>query len=360
MSEIENGYVPPEAVKIAEVSREAAAEIFLSTSKEVVEKFGFGPQQPKSQAEIRGRLAANREFVSGILRRVYGDDARVQRLAADEDVQLAYVQNIQKMAEKERVRKDGSPYYLHAQQASRRFLEFAPEDPVVVKEGVIGALLHDYLEEGDGASPASIAELRASFGSQGEEFPEELALLTEPYYIEDGEAQNPDYGIDYDALKEKTGKGRKELETVIFGLMMENSRVMQLVVPVDKLDNVGDCDIVQRKKTAKKIPDAASPEYRAALIGNLAKTIGTYLYYANRVNRPETQQSRVALEKAVAEKVASLRAEFPELEQEVQKVVQKFEKVQNNPETRQLLLSELASYYKKLDLNTAAEKFETA
>src|SRR3989338_4077245 len=149
--------------------------------------------------------------------------------------------NIQKMVQFGRKRKNGNAaYYTHPQSVSMEFAAHAPADKEALKTGVIGALLHDYLEEGNGVSRESVAELKGIFSGLGERS-EELALLTEPNYIEDGKRERNDLlaAVNYDTLKEKTNLGKKELETVMFGLMMESSPLMQLVVPVDKLDNVG-------------------------------------------------------------------------------------------------------------------------
>jgi len=357
-------------VNSSELSEQAhIVEALKMNSENLIREMGFAPNTEMTLSELKTAIAEHETRIVSGIRAAYEpyDIAGSRDLGSDPDVQLAYAMNIQKMTQKERVRKNGLPYYTHPQSVSQRFVSLKPESASTRKMGVMGALLHDYLEEGDGVSRKSLKDLREAFGSMGTEFVEQLVLLTEPNYIEKGVKSNPDSSdaINYDELKDgkgeykkdKIGHGRKVLETVIFGMILERSPLMQLVVPVDKLDNVGDCDLIQRKKIAKEIPPT-DPAYHDRLVENVAKSIGTFAFYAENCTSSEAQESRRALEDAVNEKINSLSEELPELRGKVAETLARFKEIQNNPEHRKTLLNEVKKYYKGLGLSTVVEKLE--
>lgn len=332
----------------------------LEKSAGLIRAFGFEKGKPLASDDLVGLVDKNSQEIQAVLRQGYGEDVLPQGIVADKNVQAAFLMNIQKMVEFARVRKDGSPYYIHPQMAGYELAQHMPDDLQAAKEGFIGALLHDYFEEGDGVSREALPAMQAAFPEMGPDFAESLVMMTEPNYREKGELENKnlDLAVDYDALKESTGYGRKSLETVAFCIMLRSNRVMQLVVPVDKLANVGDCDQVQRKKTLKDAPDKASPEYREKLLENLAKTIATYRIYAENCTDPGAVKSKEALLHAVQDKIHSLAVEFPELAEVVAKRTEVFWKIMNDSVIRNRLIDQLTMYFSGLGLSDSVVSLE--
>jgi len=336
----------------------------IDKSKLLIELFGFEEGKKVNVAEIREKIDQHQSQVKDALiltfEHINPDIGRV--LANQPDVQLAYLLNIQKMVEYNRFRRDGSPYFVHPQMVSQKLVEHAPESESSRIQGVVGALLHDYIEEGDQISPEIVAELRNNFDSLGREMAEELILLTEPNYIEKGEKKGSTFegAINYDELGVLSGKGRKTLETAMFGLMMSNSKLMQLVVPVDKLDNVLDCDVVQKRK-AKKAANGNAEVFAAKYLENIAKTLSTYLFYAENCVDPESWSSKEALEKQVQQKIETLVQNEPELaslETVISAKLSELRAVLANSEVKNAMQKQLRDYYGSLGLNEFADKLQ--
>ena len=336
-------------------------EQLVEVSRQLAQLCDFKPKESKSLEAVRAGLQDNQTALVQALQAVYADaEPDVKKsLTTDPDIQLAFLLNIQKMVEHEKVRKDGSPYYTHPQSVSQRLAAFAPADREALRDGMIGSLLHDYLEEGDGVSVESIRGLEAAF-PENKNLAQELVLLTEPNFIEKGAKERPDLpqAVDYDALKAETGYGRKTLEIIAFALMMRESRVMQLVVPVDKLDNVGDCDVVVKKKIAKDIPDKNSPEFHEQAAKRTAETLTKFSLYARMCELPEAAATRQALESAVKAKISSLVVEFPEMERLVEAKTKEFETLMQDPKIRQPLTKQLKDYFSGLGITFFEQRWD--
>ncbi len=323
----------------------------------LVKELGFHAKEPVSIKALHARIQEHDTEIKKVLEHAYA--GRIpETILSDSDFQSAFVMNLQKMVQFERTRKNDSPYYFHPIEASQELSMHPPEDEEALKIGMIGALLHDYLEEGDLVSRASLKEFREIFPSLSEEDQEGLVMQTEPNYVENGKVENPhlDVYIDYDVLKEQTGLDRKQLEPILFLMMTRANRVSQIVVPVDKLANVGDCDIVQRKKVQKEVSDQNSPEYKNKLLAHLVKTLGTYALYADGCILPDAQKSKSALIAAIEEKVNVLSSEFPYLSEEVKKATKVFRQRFQDPKIRTTLSSQLVPYLQGIGLIDMAKK----
>ncbi len=342
--------------------REIRVGKLIKRTQEVAQKFGFVRDKRFSISELnearRSHHTDAERFVLDMFAEVHL--ALAESLAGDAHIQLASLMNAQKMIEKDRRRKDGSPYYIHPESVSQQLLIHAPENWEALKQGIIGALLHDYLEEGDGAGIESLEELRAAFGEMGLEFVEDLVLLTEPNFIEKGKKERPelDAAVNYDALEEATGYRRKQLETVAFGLLMGVSRLMQLVVPVDKLDNVGDCDVVARKKLAKDFPGAPNREYFDAVQHKVAETLAKFVFYGDQIRGTESQNSKSAILAAVQKKIEDLSPECPGLKRAIGIRVDELQSLLDDSRVRAAILSQLRDYYQSLKLDTVLARLE--
>lgn len=340
------------SIKQNEAERKAE---LINQSEELVRLFGFTKGKKIGLSEIGEKLDQNRGRVKEALLLIYEqqDPKLAAELASQREVQLAFLLNIQKMVEFERTRKNGDPYYVHPESVSQKIVDYPPSDVKSVQEGVIGALLHDYLEEGDGVSPQSIAELRSAFSSFSPQMAEDLALLTEPNFIEKGKIEKPELpqAINYDKLIEKFGKNRKTFETVIFSMMLKNSKLMQMVVPVDKIDNVGDCEIIQKKKAAK---DAKSPEeFNKKYLENMAKALATFLFYAENCTFPESQASRRALNEKAHQKIEQMMKVEPalaDLNNAVEAKLKEYRVMVEDKEILAALKEELKNYFGSLGL----------
>ena len=338
-------------------SPEEKKDTVLEATQSMIEAFGFRSGKRVSIEEIQQKMSDKEPFMHQSLSAVYGENLP-NFLASDGDFQRAFILNIQKMVEFARVRKDGSPYFLHPITASQELLRYAPQDLNTLKAGAIGAILHDFLEEGDGVSRESVSEFQSMFSDLSADDVEGLVMLTEPNYKENGKVENPNLAVavDYDALKQQTGFDRKQLEPVIFLIMARANRMQQLVIPVDKLANVGDCDIVQRKKALKDSPDATSPEFHKKFLSYMAKTLGTYALYAEGCIDSEAKQSKQALEVAIEEKIENMSKELPDLAEEVKKKTQEFIRMSENPMIHQAVAAELVPYLRGLGLVRSAER----
>ena len=328
-------------------------------SAQLANELGFAEDVSISPEELQEYLRYHAAQIASALEQCYGKYLSPE-LAEDFDVQMAFLMNIQKMIEKNKIRKDGSRYYLHPQMAAFQLLKHPPENPQDRKMGLIGALLHDYIEEGEGISGHAITAFKQFLPNLASSDIEELIMLTEPNYQEDGKIENPDFDsyVDYDRLSEQTGYSRKDLETLCFGIMMRSSKLMQIVVPIDKLDNVGDCDQVQRKKILKKHKDPESEEFKKALEKALVKKIGTYLFYAHNSDMLAARASKKAMFDAVNAKINELIIEFPNLKEEVSKYVAQLIKLLEDSQLKDSLTAELADYYQKVGASDMVDKIK--
>jgi (p)ppGpp synthase/HD superfamily hydrolase len=333
---------------------ERKAEL-IDLSQQLVRLFGFKKGKKIEAEEIKTNLGKFANQVKNALLLIYEHrDIKVAAALSEQpEVQLAFLMNIQKMVEYDRVRKNGDPYYVHPQSVSQKLVDYPPMDEKSLQEGVIGSLLHDYLEEGEGVSVETIAKLKRLFSGFSPEMAEDLALLTEPNFIENGKMERPElrFAINYDELKNKFGKSRKTLETVIFSLMLRSSKLLQMVVPVDKLDNISDCEIVQKNKTSgAKTPEDASREY----LDNMAKVLATYLIYAENCNYSDTGAAINKLPTRVNQKLLNLQKSEPALsalDETVKTKLREYRNLLNNKEITSALTTELKNYFGSLGLN---------
>ena len=338
--------------KLDEAERKAE---LVDQSRQLVRLFGFQKGKKIEAEEIKINLGNFQSQVKNALLLIYEHrDIKVAvALSEQPEVQLAFLMNIQKMVEYGRVRQNGDPYYVHPLSVSQKLVDNPPVDEKSLQEGVIGSLLHDYLEEGDGVSAESVSKLKRTFSPFSPEMAEDLALLTEPNFIEDGKKERPELpsAIDYDALKNKFGKTRKTLETVLFCLMLRYSKLLQMVVPLDKIDNVSDCEIVQNNKSSgAKTPEEASRAY----LDNMAKVLATYLIYAENCTNPDAVVAKGELVGAVSRKLQQLQKKdtaLSALSEAVKTKLQEFRDLLNNEEIKQSLTMELTNYFGPLGLN---------
>lgn len=310
-------------------------------------------------SQLRELAGDEQGVVAELLRHVYSEHPDVaDTLAKAKEVRTAFLMNVQKMVQYARQRKDGSPYYMHPLTVSQKLLSHGPQDAQAMKAGIVGALLHDYLEEGDGVSPDTLHYLQEALSELPSDTREQLVFLTEPNYRENGKTQRPNSAafIDYDELTEKTGKGRKDLEPIIQGLLLSQSELMQMVVPVDKLDNVGDCDVVQRKKALKDVGSTDHTDFKKTFTKHLAKTLGTYLFYALNCTSEQGASAKRTLEAAVEQKILSLAAELPELRAQVSRFTDTLSASAADPGTHAAATDQLDGYLSSLGIRRPGER----
>jgi (p)ppGpp synthase/HD superfamily hydrolase len=342
------------AIQIA-AEAERKAEL-INQSEDLVRLFGFARGKKASIKEIEEKLADNTGRVKEALLLIYEQQNPFAAavLASCKEVQLAFLLNLQKMVEFGRVRQNGDPYYVHPQSVSQKIIGYLPAEKNLLQAGVIGSLLHDYLEEGAGVSPASVGELKSAFAAFNPQMAADLALLTEPNYIENGKKEKPELpqAINYDNLTARFGKNRRTFETIIFCIMMRNSELMQMVVPVDKLDNLEDCEKIQKFKASKK--SATAEEYNKNYLANVAKTLAAYLFYAENCRFPESLASSRALAEKTRRKISSLQHSDPALaglDGAVKARLDEYRAILGNKEIHAVLSAEIKDYYRALGLD---------
>ncbi|GEM_PF-5190507 len=330
-------------------------EELIDKSQHLARIMGFEKGRRFSINEIDNLLAAHRQDVKSVLELVYDHpDPKVKsELVNTPELQRAFLMNIQKMLEYGKVRKNSAPFYIHPQEVSRTIFELGQGDHQLLKEGVIAGLLHDYLEEGDGTSSQTVNELNSGFRPFSTRLAHALPLLTEPYYLDNGQKENPkaQQYIDYDRLKHKIGHDRKTLEALIYASLIKESPIMQLVVPADKINNVGDCEIVQRAKARRQAqsPEQMSDLYRKYMI----QVMASYLFFLDFCHGQESQKLKRDLHQKIMQKIFTLEhsdSSLRNFSREVKLRLQAFRSLYAHPAIQNLLNQEIHHYYGALGI----------
>jgi hypothetical protein len=143
-------------------------------------------------------------------------------------------------------------------------------------------------------------------------------------------------------------------------MMMRKSKLMQLVVPYDKMDNISDCDIIQKKKAAK---DAKTPEeFNKKYLENMAKVLATFLLYAKNCTSPEAAATKSALLEKVTGKIEQMKISDPALstlEEAVKAKLQEYHDLLGNRELISALNMELKNYSRSLGLDDFVKRLES-
>lgn len=216
--------------------------------------------------------------------------------ASNIKLQLAVAMSLAKLTEYNAKRKNGDPYFVHVLSVlNRTALHHAPPG-LKPKERVpayIGAVLHDYFEEGDGVTPQSVDLIEKYFREYGRAFCEEIILLTEPNYKESGKFENEQLAkigayIDYDQFKKQYDLPRKVLEGLLMSYVYTNRNLPKAVVPNDKLDNIDNFPLNAALRVQKKHPEFTkeSEEYGTAVVDELCDMYTVAIFYAHTCGGP--------------------------------------------------------------------------
>lgn len=147
--------------------------------------------------------------------------------AASASLQRAFRENVRKMQGVKRI--TGEPYATHPTRMALTAMELLRRDETVDAERVARyCLFHDYLEEGDGATPEGLATFRRECPDWEDETYRAGVLLTEP------EIQGEP------ALTQLEKVGRDLAYMAQIERIAPHSRHMVTAALLDKLDNVND------------------------------------------------------------------------------------------------------------------------
>lgn len=164
-------------------------------------------------------------------------ESRFGLFITDPNIIRAFVLNIEKMRGVKR--KDGNPYAVHPICVAGIIAQVL-EDTTETRQAIVYALLHDYIEEGEGKNRPAMDELNQDF-PQIPQIGEISLLLSEPDFPFKAVSQDHDWNmIEGVALVEQF---KMKCDTAMY-----NSAL------ADKIDNMhGNAYIFSRYKTPEKI-----------------------------------------------------------------------------------------------------------
>jgi hypothetical protein len=283
--------------------------------------------------------------------------------ASNNKLQLAVAMSLAKLTEYNSKRKNGDPYFVHVLSVlNRTAVHHAPpgSKPKERVPAYIGAVLHDYFEEGDGVTPQSVDLIEKHFREYGRVFCEEIILLTEPNYKEFGQYENKQLAmigafIDYDQLKKQYDLSRKVLEGLLMAYVYSNGILPKAVVPNDKLDNIDNFPLNAALRVQKKHPEFTkeSEEYSAAVVDELCDMYTVAIFYAQKCGGPAGNK----LAGEVLKQFNKIEVDFPKFPEKLAEAVrdnfaQQFYMTLGNEHPMIIAMRE---YCNKLNLHLIAE-----
>lgn len=244
-------------------------------------------------------------------------EARLGEYSKDPDVQRAFILNIEKMRSVKR--KDGHPYALHPIRVASIVAKVLEGD-TDAKESIIYALLHDYIEEGDGKNREAIDVLNRDF-PHIENMGEKSLLLSEPEFPFKEISQDYDWNM-------------IELVAFVQQLKMIDNKAMMNAAFADKIDNMHDnAYIFEKYKTSEKI------EWK------LSKKEGFYRYYLENMGGKADERLWKILELSID--AVSKDLKIPQ--KRSQKKLETYRHIQKH--FADPIQEQIKAYHRKLDIN---------